>query len=304
MTSFLHDTARHGPYFGFAEAPRCVTAPIGKARFSVSRLHCEVAPGEARVLTIPPQDAYFVMLYLEDVAHCDVLHDGSSTGTRRYPQGSICLVHLADGAVIRLSSTLDSLGFIVPKALFEELDQIAPGTSDGRLECRRGESDAVIANLGTAFLAMFDRGQAPLPVTFKHMAIALCGHLLHRYGAGRTSRDGTFAASLSAGQEVAAKTYIARNLSRSAIPVSAIAAAAGLPASCFAQSFQKAVGCTLAQWVNGSRVARAKELLAQRTLSLKTIAGECGFSDQAQFNRVFAKATGMPPAVWRMTRLQ
>lgn len=280
-----------------------MTAPIGKARFSVSRLHCEVAPGEARVLTIPAQDAYFVMLYLADVAHCDVLHDGSSTETRLYPQGSICLVHLAGGAVIRLSSTLDSLGFIVPKALFEELDQIAPGTSDGRLECRRGESDAVIANLGTAFLAMFDRGQAPLPVTFKHMAIALCGHLLHRYGASRT-RDGTFAASLSAVQEVAAKAYIARNLRCSAIPVSAIAAAAGLPASSFAQSFQKAVGCTLAQWVNGSRVARAKELLAQRTLSLKTVAGECGFSDQAQFNKVFAKATGMPPAVWRMTRLQ
>jgi hypothetical protein len=177
LTSFLHDTARHGPDFGFAEAPRCVTAPIGKARFSVSRLHCEVAPGEARVLTIPAQDAYFVMLYLADVAHCDVLHDGLSTETRRYPQGSICLVNLEGGAVIRLCSTLDSLGFIVPRALFEELDQIAPGTSDGRLECRRGESDAVIANLGTAFLAMFDRGQAPLPVTFKHMAIALCGHL-------------------------------------------------------------------------------------------------------------------------------
>lgn len=304
MTLYLHDTVRNGPDFGIAEAPRCVTAPIGKARFSVSRLHCEVAPGEMRVLNIPAQKAYFVMLYLADVDHCDVLQDGSFTEARRYPQGSICLVSLAGGAVIRLCSTLDSLGFVVPRALFEELDHLAPGVGDGRLECRRGESDAVIANLGTAFLAMFDRGQAPLPVTFKHMAIALCGHLLHRYGASSTSRDSTAAASLSAAQEVAAKAYIVRNLTRSAIPVSAIAAAAGLPASCFAQSFQKAVGCTLEQWVSGSRVARAKELLAQHTLSLKTIAGECGFSDQAQFNTVFAKATGMPPAVWRMTRLQ
>jgi transcriptional regulator GlxA family with amidase domain len=51
--------------------------------------------------------------------------------------------------------------------------------------------------------------------------------------------------------------------------------------------------------LQGSRVARARDLLLTSRLSLAEIAVAAGFADQSHLSRIFRRATGMPPGLWR-----
>ncbi|WP_143348569.1 helix-turn-helix domain-containing protein [Ensifer adhaerens] len=128
------------------------------------------------------------MLYLEDAEHADIRADGSCTERRHFARGTICLVDLADGATIRLHRRLRSLAFVLPRTLFSETAELSPETGPRRLICRRGEADPVLCNLGTALLAFFSgTGTAPAPL--RPVAVAICAHLLHRYGEPFGGRD-------------------------------------------------------------------------------------------------------------------
>ncbi|WP_429131682.1 helix-turn-helix domain-containing protein [Ensifer sp. 4252] len=143
----------------------------------------ELGEREANDVRLPACESYFLMLYLEDAEHADIRSDGSCTPVRRFGRGTVCLVDLADGAAIRLNSRLRSLAFVLPKTLLGETAELSPDTEQRRLVCRRGEPDSVIHNLGTALLAFFSgNGKAPSPAPLRPVAVAICAHLLHRYG--------------------------------------------------------------------------------------------------------------------------
>ena len=71
------------------------------------------------------------------------------------------------------------------------------------------------------------------------------------------------------------------------------------------RTLQKALaasGTTYQNLLSEIRIARAKQMLADPGMSKLTIAQvayNAGFADHAYFSRVFAKATGLPPARWR-----
>ncbi len=52
--------------------------------------------------------------------------------------------------------------------------------------------------------------------------------------------------------------------------------------------------------VQRRRVERARQLLANRHLSLSEVALRSGFADQRHFTNVFRKATGLTPRGFRM----
>ncbi|KSV91940.1 hypothetical protein N184_24680 [Sinorhizobium sp. GL28] len=175
-----------GVCFGTPEAPCLTTVPIRDATFSVTSICREPKADEARAdeandVRLPASESYFLMLYLEDAEHADIRADGSCTKVRHFARGTICLVDLADGAAIRLNSRLRSLAFVLPKALFSETAELSPEIGRRRLICRRGEPDSVLRNLGTALLAFFT-GTGTAPASLRPVAVAICAHLLHRYG--------------------------------------------------------------------------------------------------------------------------
>lgn len=182
MTSSGKELGCVSLYFGTPEAPSLTTVPIVSASFSVTSICKTLAPGEISDVRLPAADAYFLMLYLEDADHADIREDGSCKPVRHYARGTVCLVDLEDGAAIRLHSPLRSLAFVLPKALFEEAASLPPGTRTSRLACRRGWPDDVLANLGTALLALLGGGSGGPPALLRHMAVAICAHLLHQYG--------------------------------------------------------------------------------------------------------------------------
>ncbi|MBK9640788.1 MAG: helix-turn-helix transcriptional regulator [Saprospiraceae bacterium] len=52
------------------------------------------------------------------------------------------------------------------------------------------------------------------------------------------------------------------------------------------------------------RLNKAKGLLANPSLSITSIAQECGYEDPTYFARVFKQDTGMTPQEWRMNKLR
>jgi AraC family transcriptional regulator len=292
-----HELSCVGLCFGTPEAPSLTTVPIKAATFSVTSICKDLAEEEANDVRLPACDAYFLMLYLEDAGHADIRADGTCTPVRHYEQGSICLVDLDEGAAIRLHSRLNSLTFVLPKTLFEEAASLSPNTEMRRLACRRGKPDDVLANLGTALLALLTGGRtASPPALLRHMAVAICAHLLHQYGetpesdpAGDRPSSGSTAAQQVAGSD--------------ASPLYPIATGAGLAEEKFLADFKRATGLAPIQWLMRIRVERAKELMEEHTLSIEDIARQCGFSDLEQFNQVFAGETGMTPAAWSRKRV-
>jgi transcriptional regulator GlxA family with amidase domain len=52
-----------------------------------------------------------------------------------------------------------------------------------------------------------------------------------------------------------------------------------------------------------TRIERARVLIRSTQASFGDIAAECGFSDQAHFNRVFRKLMGLTPGTWRRSQV-
>jgi AraC-like DNA-binding protein len=70
----------------------------------------------------------------------------------------------------------------------------------------------------------------------------------------------------------------------------------------FCRAFRVSLRQTPRNYVIGRRVERACDLMMSSAWSIGQIAIECGFADQAHFNRCFRKLLGTSPGVWRRSR--
>ncbi len=66
-----------------------------------------------------------------------------------------------------------------------------------------------------------------------------------------------------------------------------------------ARRFSAALGLTPVQYILQCRVEQAKRLLARPNVSLRRVAIETGFSDEAVFRRAFKQVSGQAPSAWR-----
>ena len=75
-----------------------------------------------------------------------------------------------------------------------------------------------------------------------------------------------------------------------------------LSVSHFARAFKEATGMPPHRWLLSQRVERAKTLLVDSGAPISEVALTCGFADQSHLTRVFSKAVGVSPGVWRRQR--
>lgn len=288
-----------GACFGEPDAPFLVARPVRDARFSVTRLQCRLDGELSRLVSLPADDAYFLMFYFKDVLHCDVTSDSGDSDIQRYRQGSICLVDLARGASVRIVSDLDSLAFHLPKSLFREVSEFSHAPAAASLRCRRGEIDDVMRNLALALLPLFGAGGEPGPV-LQHIAVAICAHLLHSYP---DRERATSATALTIWQEKAAKDFMIDHWAED-FSLATVAAAASLSEDAFTAAFASVTGQTAEQWLLRYRIARAKRYLVEDGMPVAAVAARCGFAEEARFIDAFQEVTGVEPSVWRARWLQ
>ncbi|MBD5393222.1 MAG: helix-turn-helix transcriptional regulator [Lachnospiraceae bacterium] len=63
--------------------------------------------------------------------------------------------------------------------------------------------------------------------------------------------------------------------------------------------FKKKEGVTILQYINDLKLSAAKQLLAEKKLSMKEIADQLGFTSQGYFGRFFRAKTGLTPNAFR-----
>jgi AraC-like DNA-binding protein len=83
------------------------------------------------------------------------------------------------------------------------------------------------------------------------------------------------------------------------VSVAALAQAAGLSVSHFNREFREWTGYSPVEYQRRRRVARARELLADVTLSIKEVAARVGFDDPYHFSRLFRQVDGLSPSQYR-----
>jgi len=68
-------------------------------------------------------------------------------------------------------------------------------------------------------------------------------------------------------------------------------------------AFRKTFGCSPREMLQRLRMAHAKNLLLESSLSIKEISTRIGYPQQHDFNRVFRRYAGMAPSKWRTNPL-
>lgn len=95
-----------------------------------------------------------------------------------------------------------------------------------------------------------------------------------------------------------AQLWIADNY-RSANPVAAMAARAGMTGRGFHGRFRRATGMSPLEYVQTLRIEEAKQLLETTPTPLDDIAAEVGYAETASFRRLFRRMVGISPSAYR-----
>lgn len=133
-----------------------------------------------------------------------------------------------------------------------------------------------------------ERPDSVSPLALEALALDLLGLLLRRRAAPLSSAT-AFARACE---------FIDAHLG-DAMPVTGVAAAAGVHPSHLTRLFRAHGGCSPARWLRNRRLEVAKVRLRTTDTPLAGIASDLGFYDQSHFTNVFRSATGTTPARWR-----
>jgi len=71
----------------------------------------------------------------------------------------------------------------------------------------------------------------------------------------------------------------------------------------FTRAFRESLSETPHEYVMRRRVERAQGLMLTTNMALGRIAIDCGFADQAHFNKLFRRLAGESPGAWRRARV-
>jgi len=85
----------------------------------------------------------------------------------------------------------------------------------------------------------------------------------------------------------------------SKVTVAELAGRLTLSPSYFSRAFKRSFGLSPMTYVTVRRVERAKVLMMSSRDQLSSIAGTCGFADQAHLSKSFRRVVGVSPALWR-----
>jgi len=123
-------------------------------------------------------------------------------------------------------------------------------------------------------------------------------HELVRINSGAARREPVNRGGLAPWQQKRVAAYIEERVAND-IPLATLAELARLSPYHFCRSFKRTFGMPPHRYHAIRRIERAKQLLADRQLSVTTIALDVGFSDTSRFSAAFHRLTGQTPSCYR-----
>jgi len=129
------------------------------------------------------------------------------------------------------------------------------------------------------------------------LGIALT-HELIRINSGAALREPVSRGGLASWQQKRVAAYIEEHVADD-IPLATLAEMARLSPYHFSRSFKHSFGMPPSRYHSNRRIERAKQLLANRELSVTNIALDVGFSETSTFSAAFHRVTGQTPSRYR-----
>jgi AraC family transcriptional regulator len=123
-------------------------------------------------------------------------------------------------------------------------------------------------------------------------------HELVRINSGAARREPANRGGLACWQQKRAAAYIEEHVADD-IPLATLAELVQLSPYHFCRSFKSSFGIPPHRYHANRRIERAKQLLANRELSVTTIALDVGFGDTSRFSAAFHRLTGQTPSRYR-----
>ncbi|MEQ1867327.1 MAG: AraC family transcriptional regulator [Micropepsaceae bacterium] len=153
--------------------------------------------------------------------------------------------------------------------------------------------------IGAYIQRAFNRVMLPTSLEMEGRALLLLDRLLNLHGTSTTAvpvRGG-----LSQRELRRVTDYVQEHLAEDPA-LGTLAQLVGLSPKHFSRVFRRSTGIGPNHWLVKQRVARARELLADKTLSIAQIALACGFADQSHLTVTFRRVTGTTPGRFRRER--
>jgi AraC-like DNA-binding protein len=227
--------------------------------------------------------------------------DGKRIAVKPLAEGAMVIHDLRRTPVFDVRSPFHVIYFHLTQRTLDAIadEAIAPRISHLATTPGEGRDDPVVRDLTRMLLPAFERPQETSRLFIDNLTLALGGYVAETYGE-LTPRSRLASGGLAPWQERRAKEILNANLEGD-ISVAVVAEACGLSKSYFSRSFRQSTGMAPHQWLLQRRVDAAKQMLPDTRRSLSEVGLACGFADQSHFTRVFSRAVGVSPGVWRRT---
>jgi AraC family transcriptional regulator len=158
------------------------------------------------------------------------------------------------------------------------------------------EDEPLESLVGAYVHRAFDCTDPPTSLEMEGRALLLLDRLLNLHGTSAIVAPAK--GGLSQRELRRVTDYVQQHLAEDPT-LGTLAHLVGLSPKYFSRVFRRSAGIGPNQWLMKQRVARARELLGDRTLSIAEIALACGFADQSHLTVTFRRVTGTTPGRFR-----
>lgn len=242
------------------------------------------------------EDAYLVAVYLEPPRDLVILLRDGELRRPASREDNTVILDLHTAPRLSFSGGFHSINFYLPRrAVFEFLGEEGARAS---LHENVVSPDLLLSDLARVLSFASVDARVPFAGDFtRHILLAVCARLAARYR-GEQIDPSARTTGFSIEKREAAVAYMLSHLD-APLRMEDVAGACGLSYRVFVRAFKRALGTSPYDWFMGSRIERARELMADPRQSLGDIAAQLGFADQSHFNRTFIRHIGVSPGLWR-----
>jgi AraC family transcriptional regulator len=285
-------------YYHLSESRTSVTSWPEQSTFAITRLHSDVGlPDVSR--PIPEEAAIAVSIAIRPVPlrSFELYIDDRRIEVPFIPAYCTTVLDLESNPTCTVDCGFDYVHYYVPREGLDEIARDHKIKPVGTYKFGIGEDDLVIAQLTKNILPHVGSAQWTSPLALDQFSLVFGAHVIQRYG-GLVRLPKVTTRGLAPWQQRRATELLSEHLDGS-IRLSRVARECGMSVSHFARSFKATIGVSAHRWLILRRIERAKELMLATQSTLRDIALEAGFSDQASFNRTFRQFVGISPGRWR-----
>lgn len=202
------------------------------------------------------------------------------------------------------SGSLDMLHLYLPQNLFGNLESSDSSSVDSGLMYTGGFFDPLVQHIGLAIAEELQAEHSAGRIVLDSLALALAARMVQHYTRqvpGNMSGsyiDGKAAGALDHARLNRVLEFMYQHLGND-ITLEELAGVACLSVYHFARAFKLATGSAPVQYFTDLRVARAKALLTDPSITVEDVAFSTGFSSGPNFARAFKKSVGLSPTQYR-----